>query len=37
MILATGIDRETMLVQTGRQAVATVGKPHAHNNLKKEK
>lgn len=37
MMLAAGINEETMLVQTGRQAVATVGKPHAHNNLKKEK
>lgn len=37
MILAAGIDRKTMLAQTGRQAVATVGKPHAYNKLKKEK
>lgn len=36
-MLAAGIDGETMLVQTGRQSVATVGKPHAYNNLKKEK
>lgn len=36
MTLAADIDGETMLAQTGRQAVATVGKPHAY-NLKKEK
>lgn len=31
-MLAAGIDGET-----GSQSVATVGKPHAYNNLKKEK
>lgn len=37
MMLAAGIDGESVLAQTGRQSVATVGKPHAYNNLKKEK
>lgn len=36
-MLAAGIDGESVLAQTGRQSVATVGKPHAYNNLKKRK